>query len=137
MHVEYIYMSLSYPWSLRMAPMTPSTRGQPGPRLSPWLCKICSTHSSCFCLISKCRMLESSFRGFSNRSCSLCERYICNQDQEIHKLYTFIQIRSDLWERKTFVNRVALNYTNTHWELFRLEKYYRVICNSKYKINAS
>lgn len=64
----------SYPWSLRIAPMTPKTRGQPGPRLSPWLCRICRTLSNCFCRMSAWRTLDSSFKGLSSRSCSRLER---------------------------------------------------------------
>lgn len=61
--------SCSHPWSLRMAPITPSTSGQPGPRLSPWLWRICKTLSSCFWRMSACSTLDNSFKGLSNRSC--------------------------------------------------------------------
>lgn len=67
LHCFFFY---SYPWSFRMAPMTPKTRGQPGPRLSPWLCRICRTLSSCFCRMSAWSTLDNSFRGLSSISCS-------------------------------------------------------------------
>lgn len=64
------FFSYSYPWSFRMAPMTPKTRGQPGPRPSPWLWRICRTLSSCFCRMSAWSTLDNSFRGLSSISCS-------------------------------------------------------------------
>lgn len=61
----------TYPWSFLIAPMTPSTNGHPGPRLSPWLWRICNTHSNCLSRISGWLILDISFNGFSKSNCSL------------------------------------------------------------------
>lgn len=67
----WVSISNTYPWSFLIAPMTPRTNGHPGPRLSPWLCRICNTHSNCLSRISGWLILDISFNGFNRSSCSL------------------------------------------------------------------
>lgn len=60
----------TYPWSLVTAPITARMRGQPWAKVSPFLCSICRTHSSCFCLMSGCIMPDNSWRGAKSMLCN-------------------------------------------------------------------
>lgn len=112
-HIFRDIVCTSHPWSFRMAPMTPSTRGHPGPRLSPWFWRIWRTHSSCFCLMSAWRTLDSSFSGFNSSSWSLWREHRWLVRDQIHPFFSEIIRMSGhlvVWQQRlVFVGESGFN----------------------------
>ena len=65
---------VTYPWSAVTAPITPRMRGHPCISLSPLLCRIWRTHSSCRCRMSGWDITHNSCSGASIKDCSFWNR---------------------------------------------------------------